>query len=194
MKKDWTGDYHSVCVTLGARNECKEERAENDYYATHPEAALHLMEIEKLSHNIWECACGEGHLARTWISAGYNVKCTDLVYRGFGVGGVDFLKCTEMFDGDIITNPPYKQALEFVEHAYELVPEGRKVCMFLKIQFLEGKRRREFFNKHPPKRVWVSTSRIPCGRNGVFEPSAVCYAWFVWEKGWTGAPMLGWFN
>lgn len=62
--------------------------------------------------------------------------------------------------------------------------------MFLKLQFLEGKARRKLFDKYPPKRVYVSSARLRCAMNGDFEkyakPNAVCYAWFVWEKGYTG--------
>lgn len=194
MAKDWTGDYHSVCGCLGARNECKEDREENDYYATRPDAVEWLMKLEGLSPKIWECACGEGHLAKPLIANGFDVLCTDLVDRGFGKGGVDFLKQTEIFDGDVVTNPPYKFAQEFVEHALALVPEGRKVCMFLKVQFLEGKGRKRLFEENPPRRVWVSSSRIPCGKNGVFKDSMVAYAWYVWEKGFKGETALKWFN
>lgn len=86
-KQDWIGNYHSVCGCLGARNECKEEREKHDYYATQPIAAEYLIEIENLNKNIWECACGEGHLAKVFIKNGFNVKATDLIYRGFGEGG-----------------------------------------------------------------------------------------------------------
>lgn len=85
--KDWTGNYHSVCGCLGARNECKEDREINDYYATSPIAAEWLLKIENLSSRIWECAVGEGHLAKVFMANGYDVKATDLVYRGFGAGG-----------------------------------------------------------------------------------------------------------
>lgn len=194
MAKDWTGNYHSVCGCLGAHNECVEDREENDFYATQPIAIEWLMKLENLNHNIWEAACGKGHLAKPLIEAGYNVKCTDLIDRGFGEGGIDFFEQTEIFEGDIITNPPYKFAQEFIEHALELVPEGNKVCMFLKVQFLEGKRRRKLFEEHPPKTVWVSTSRIQCGKNGEFKGSMVAYAWYVWEKGYKGETTLKWFN
>lgn len=90
--KDWTGNYHSVCGCLGAHNECKEDREEHDYYATQPIAAEWLMKIENLNQKIWECACGEGHLAKPFIAAGYDVKCTDLIDRGFGRGGTTSLK------------------------------------------------------------------------------------------------------
>lgn len=192
--KDWVGNYHSVCGCLGAHNECKEDREIHDYYATQPVAAELLTEIETLDKNIWECACGEGHLAKVFESKGFNVKSTDLIDRGYGQGGVDFLKQTEKFDGDIVTNPPYKYAQEFIEKALELVTDGHKVCMFLKVQFLEGKARRKMYDLAPPRTVWVSTSRIQCGKNGEFKGSMVAYAWFIWEKGYKGDTVLKWFN
>ena len=97
----------------------------------------------------------------------------------------------------IVTNPPYKHSLEFVEHALECVREGRFVCMFLKIQFLEGQKRKHFFLENPPVRVWVSSSRIKCAINGDFDAngqSAACYAWYVWQKGYKGKTELKWFN
>lgn len=191
---DWSGNYHSVCGCLGARNECKEPRAEHDFYATQPIAATWLMKIETLSPKIWECACGEGHLAKPFMQNGYDVLCTDLIDRGFGTGGVDFLKCETPFEGDIITNPPYKYAQDFVEHALNLITENHKVCMFLKVQFMEGKSRRRLFDTFPPRTIWVSSSRIQCGRNGVFSGNMVAYAWYVWEKGFKGTTQLKWFN
>jgi len=194
MNKDWTGNYHSVVGCLGARNETKEEREENDFYATQPIAGEWLCRLENLDTNIWECACGEGHLSKVFEKHGYTVKSTDLIDRGYGEGGVDFLTQTEIWNGDIVTNPPYKYAQEFVEHALELVEDGHKVCMFLKVQFLEGKSRREMYEKYPPKRIWISSSRIQCGKNGVFKGSMIAYAWYIWEKGYKGDPVIKWFN
>ena len=135
--------------------------------------------------------------------AGYSVISTDLVYRGFGYpASVDFLsnKAEECFSGDIITNPPYKYALEFVEQALRVVKPNHKVAMFLKLTFLEGQKRRSFFKINPPKTIYVSSSRLICARNGEFEKfkngsgSAVAYAWYVWEKGYIGDPVIKWIN
>lgn len=197
---DWVGNANSIYKTLGASNHTDKERENNDYYATEPKAAELLLEVEDLHDFIWECACGEGHLAQVFRKHGYVVKATDLVDRGYGIGGVDFLKESVPFVGDIVTNPPYKYAKEFVEHAIELVVDGRKVCMFLKLQFLEGKSRRALFDKYPPKCVYVASGRIQCAKNGDFEKmkagggSAVAYAWFVWEKGYTGDTVVKWIN
>jgi hypothetical protein len=195
MSKDWNGDYHSVFGCLGASNLSKSEREINDYYATDPVAGEWLIKLEDLCPNIWECACGEGHLSKVFIKHGFKVRSTDLIDRGFGEGGIDFLKCNKKFDGDIVTNPPYKYAQEFIEHALSLVPNGNKVCMFLKIQFLEGKSRRLLYELYPPRTIWVSSSRLACLKNGKEAANAIqAYGWYVWEKGYKGDTTVKWFN
>ena len=200
QSKDWTGNTRSTHAVLGARNFTEYDRENNDYYATDPYAATLLMEQEKFSPYIWECACGEGHLSKEFEKAGYKVCSSDIVDRGFG-RVQDFL--TSCFPPplpgfDIITNPPYSKAQDFVEHALDIIDEGHKVAMFLKIQFLEGKARRKLFEKYPPKTVYVSSSRLRCAMNGDFEryakATAVCYAWYVWVKGYTGDTVIKWIN
>lgn len=200
MSKDWVGNNRSVHATLGARNYAQNEREENDYYATEPKALELLLDLENFSCDVWECACGEGHLAKVLESRGHNVYASDLIDRGYGIGGVDFLKHEKPFDGDIITNPPYKYAKEFVEKAMELITDGHKVAMFLKLQFLEGKARRKIFENTPPKTIYVASSRLLCAKNAEFKRmkqgggSAVAYAWFIFEKGYKGETIVRWFN
>ncbi len=194
--KDWVGNMNSIYSTLGASNHSKGDRQNEDYYATEPKAMELLLEEETFAPRVWECACGEGHLSKVLERHGYDVLSTDLIYRGYG-RQEDFLKAEGGFDGDIITNPPYKFAMEFVKKALSLVPAGNKVAMFLKLTFLEGKGRKQFFLDNPPKTVYVSSSRLICAMNGDFETitsSAVAYAWFVWEKGYTGDPVIRWIN
>lgn len=198
--KDWTGNCNSVWKTLGASNHCAGEREQNDYYATSPKAAELLLEIEDLDKNdpIWECSSGENHLADVFREHGYRVRTSDIVKRTETTEQLDFLSegVTE-WDGNIVTNPPYKYAGEFVKKALGIIPSGKKCIMFLKLQFMEGKQRRKLFEKYPPKTVWVSSSRLACAKNGEFSAhsgSAVAYAWFVWEKGYGGETKLKWFN
>lgn len=188
----------NVYSTLGASNHSLKERQEHDYYSTDPRAVELLLANEQFAPKIWEPACG-GHISKVLEQYGYNVTSTDLVYRGYGEPkSVDFLKDNfDGFDGDIVTNPPYKHALEFCERALEVVQPGHKVAMLLRLLFLEGKQRKEFFMRNPPKIVYVSSSRITCAVNGDFEgtgSSAVAYAWFVWEKGFKGDPIIKWIN
>lgn len=188
-----------VFSTLGASNHVADERAANDYYATDPRAVEMLLQMEIFAPVIWEPACGEGHISKVLQAHGYEVISTDLIYRGFGdPEPLNFLEETlDGFEGDIITNPPYSVGLQFVERALESVRPGGKVAMFLKVQFLEGKRRGEFFKKSPPRSVYISRSRLACYKNGDLTTnpeSAIAYAWYVWEKGFTGDPVIKWFN
>lgn len=199
--KDWTGNKKSTFVTLGASSHSEGERESNDYYATDPKALeIFLDKIGedgiKLHNNIWECACGEGHLSKVLESRGYKVWSTDLVDRGYGSGNTDFLKSIpDSWCGDILTNPPYKYAKEFVEKALEVTRIGTYTVMFLKIQFLEGQGRRELFKRYPPKYVYVNSTRQICYINGDMSrkmSSASCYCWFVWQKGFNGEPVIRW--
>jgi hypothetical protein len=201
MGKDWTGNSNSIFKTLGASSHTLNDRQGEDYYATEPKAAHLLLRLESFSNNIWECACGEGHLSKVFEDAGYIVKSTDLIDRGFGDNGIDFLGLeVQDWNGDIITNPPYKYAQEFIEKALQIIPIGNKVAMFLKLQFMEGKKRKHLFITHPPKVIYVSSSRLLCAKNGEFKKmidgggSAVAYGWFVWEKGFKGETVVKWFN
>jgi hypothetical protein len=196
MSKDWTGNGNSIFKTLGASSHTDADRQAEDYYATDPKAVDMLLDMEQFNRDIWEPACGEGHMTNVLEARGHNVRCTDLIDRGVGTGGVDFLGIDNMeWHGDIITNPPYKYSLEFVEKALSIIPTGNKVAMFLKIQFLESQGRKHFLRTFPPKTVYVASNRIECAINGDFRgTSAVCYAWYVWEKGFKGTTELKWFN
>jgi len=69
--------------------------------------------------------------------------------------------------------------------------------MFLKVLFLEGKKRKEMFKLYPPRHIYVSSSRIICAKNGEFDnykSSAIAYGWFVWEKGYKGDTVIKWIN
>lgn len=94
------------------------ERVEDDFYPTPPENLDCLgtyLDLESLV--VWEPACGEGDLSKRLVELGtQKVISTDLVDRGFGVGGIDFLQCPTapgalLNYGNkrfaIITNPPY---------------------------------------------------------------------------------------
>ena len=197
--KDWTGNAKSVFVCNGASNHTDDERQIDDYYATEPKATQLLLDKVQFSNVVWECACGGGHMSEVLKQNGYSVYSTDLVDRGYEDTIIlDFLKFNVLNNIDIITNPPYKYAKEFVEHALDISSYGVKVAMFLKPTFLEGKARKKLFEKYPPKAVYVSSSRLQCAKNGDFEKygkgvgTAVAYAWYVWEKGFNGKTIIEW--
>ena len=194
---DWTGNSKSVFTPLGASNHSDRERASLDFYASPPSAITDLLakhEIPRMS--IWECATGECNLAKPLQDAGYNVITSDIVERAEPIDYVeDFLTTTELRAPIVLTNPPYRNACEFVLHALELGAEY--VYMFLKTTFLEGQSRYEqLFSAYPPKEIWVFTKRVQVALNNNPEEfkksSAVSYSWFIWEKGFNGSPSVHW--
>lgn len=197
MGKSMVGGRAAVFKTIGASNHTNHERQREDYYATEPAATEWLCKLERFNSAILEPSCGEGHISEVLKAHGYDVTSRDLIDRGYGEVA-DFLSIDNVsFDGDIITNPPFKYAQQFVEKALQIIPEGNKVAMFLKLTFLEGQARRELFRAAPPMRVWVSSSRLKCAMNGVFDAlgqSATAYAWFIWKKGYKGETVVKWFN
>lgn len=189
--KDWTGNKSSVYKIIASSNHSESEREENDYYATDPKCLEMLLKYETFIPYVWECAVGGGHLAEVLKNKGYDVLCSDIVDRGYpNTDIVDFLKVKKEdiktdFSRDIITNPPYKYAKEFVEHALNISMGGTKIAMFLKLTFLEGPARRKLFEKYPPEKIYVFSQRVLCAKNGDFDntkSSAVAYAWFIWQK------------
>lgn len=194
---DWTGNSRTIYTIIGATNHAFGERAADDFYATDPVAIDLLMESGiELAHDLWEPACGQGHLSERLKTYNYNVYSTDLIDRGYGDDHFDFLASDRHWSGDIITNPPYKYAQAFVEHALDLIDDGRMVILFLKLSFLESKVRKSFFARKQLEAVYVFSDRITCAKNGDFEAvktrSAVAYGWFVFRKGYNGWPQIRW--
>ena len=198
--KDWKGNKASTSKTLGASNHTDNERGHLDYYATEPKAIKLLFDLEKFDTNIWECACGELSLSNEMTRLGKSVFSTDIVSRHINIDKqMDFLGIdnTLIWGGDIITNPPYAYANEFILKALSILNTGKKLALFLPIRYLEGKTRKEIYKHNPPHTIYVSAGRLICAINGRFDlqkGSAVSYAWFVWEKGYKGETILKWFN
>lgn len=183
------------------------EREENDYYATNPHALeVFLDKLDsdniELNKNIWEPACGEGHLSKLLEDKGYNVKSTDLINRGYGKGGINFIEQgksllgeKEEWGGDILTNPPFKLAEDFVRVGMDILSPGNKLLLFLKIQFLESQKRKKLFKNYPLKYVYCYSERQQCAKNADFEKYTATtqfYAWYIWERGFDGETILRW--
>ncbi len=187
-------DKSVIYRTLWASNHVQDDRAGQDFYATDPRAIELLLAHEKFNKYILEPACWAWHISEVLYNHWYEVYSSDIIDRKYGQVK-DFFSYSDR-NGDMITNPPYSQAQEFIEHALKITKPWVKIAMLLKLQFLEGKKRKEFFKKHPPKIVYVHSERIMCAKNWDFEwlkkswGSAVAYAWYIWENGWQWEPVI----
>lgn len=185
-------------------------RVDNDFYATDPKAVemlLNTINYTPKGREFLEPCVGEGHIAdivNRYYNDYFHMTGLDIVDRGWSNGRFikeNFLtwKCETPYDL-IITNPPYSLAKEFVEKGMECLYNGGYMCMFLKIQFLESAKRKELFDKYPPKYIYVFRNRMPTWNNrqpknpkiGKKWATTMCYAWFVWEKGSISEPIVRW--
>ena len=165
-------------------------REKDDYYATPPSCTKALLCVEQFVGDVYEPCCGQGHISEVLIDKGYHVESSDLVDRGYGKPRVDFLMETKPRK-NVVTNPPYRNALDFVRKATDLA--DNKVAMLLKLNFLEGVARKEFFMTRPPAKVYVFSSRQSLMKGGVpHKGGMIALAWCVWEKNYNGETKVNW--
>ena len=172
--------------TLAARGD--------DLYETPPEAVRALLAAEDLPAGIWEPACGPGAIARVLRAAGHRVVATDLVATDlvdYGSPDQDAARIDFLFERSapagvetIVTNPPFKLAEEFAEHALRLCP---RVIMLARLAFLEAERPTGVLDDGRLARVLVFKERLPMmHRHGWEGPrikgGAMAFAWFVWDR------------
>lgn len=176
------------------------KRQEHDFYATDPKAVYEIISKHKFDNNILEPMAGQGHIAETLRKNGFNVTTNELYDYDYATDyKLDiFDPNLPKFNGDIISNPPYKDCHKYVKRCLELVNNGKQVCLMLKVTFLEGiTRYNQIFKDNPPKIVYVATKRVRCPKNADFESKpndAMCFCWFIWEKGFKSDPIIKWFN
>jgi len=165
-----------------------------DFFPTPEWATYALIDNEKFSGEIWECACGDGTMSRVLQETGQSVFSSDLYQRGYGEAGRDFLLPFRSAE-NIITNPPYNCAEGFVSSGVRSAK--KKFALLLRLAFLEGANRsRTVFANSPPARVWVFSERITFYPKGapIKGTGTTAYAWFVWDKDAVGGTELKWFR
>lgn len=202
-----------VFKIIGASNHCADEREATDFYSTDPDCVKDILELEQFGNKVLEPCCGSGNISKVLEDAGYAVTSTDLYNHGYGTTGVNLFTYKNI-DADIITNPPFGIVTEFIEHMLDNLKSGHKMALFLKLQFLEGQDRyKKVFTRKNLKTVYLYTKRVACYKNnemylknedGTFKldkdgnkmkiPSAVAYAWYVFEADYQGDPIIKWIS
>lgn len=169
-------------------------RPEDDFYPTPPGATRALLSVEKFDKYIWEPACGDGAISKVLIEAGHNVFSTDLNDHGYGSAGIDFLNAVTFTENQVVTNPPFKLADQFVTKCVTLGIE--KFALLCKLQFLEGQKRSKILQSSGLARVWIFSKRLSLTRNGLPMKNGgmIAFAWFCFERGYTGKPEIGWIE
>ena len=174
-----TGKNFSLCNSP--------KRHKSDFYQTPYCLTDLLLTVEKFEGSILEPACGQLAIVNRLP------YCTRYYDKD-----VDFLQETTRYD-NIITNPPFSLAKEFILKAKEIC--DKKFVFLLPISYLHGKERYDIIwtdKKFPLRTVYVFT-RYPLLEDTV-RPDGKCktgmmvYAWFVWDKNYEGDPTIQWLD
>ncbi len=163
-----------------------EARDSLDFFPTPPWATRALLEWlgerPGFRSSVWEPACGAGDMARPLAEHFGQVIASDV--HDYGFGDVrDFLWPGPAEPVDwVITNPPFRLALEFVERAHQVARVG--IAMLVRTAFLEGGERYErLFSKTPPSEILQFAERVPMfrGRLDASGSTATAYCWLAWR-------------
>lgn len=153
-------------------------RRDHDFYPTPPEPTQALLPwMAEWPKRVWEPACGDGGIAQPLMRGGFDVVGTDLIDRGFGHGGVDFLQTSELRAPSIVTNPPFGAlAHPFIEHALNL--GVGHMAMLLNLNFWSAAKRTPLWNRRKPAAVLALCWRPDF--TGAGSPYFNC-AWTIWN-------------
>lgn len=154
-------------------------RPDHDFYPTPPECtrALMLAEDAVMPHRIWEPACGDGAIARVLEGYGRSVIAHDLIDRGYGLGGMNFLFATTAPCNALVTNPPFNQAEKFIMTARRL--DIDYMALLLKSTYWHAAERRPLFKAFQPARMRALSWRLDF--YNLRRPVMEC-AWFIWDR------------
>ncbi|MBM3450510.1 MAG: hypothetical protein FJX78_05950 [Armatimonadetes bacterium] len=192
-------------------------RATDDFYVEPPEAVHALFDAEHFRGHIYDPACGIGTIVKIARQRGYGAAGSDIEDRlGLSQSGVwfrqDFVTgswgprpvlasrdgYTVQLDENIVCNPPYGLAQEFILRA--LIVAQRKVAMLLRLSFLEGQERAKLFQSTRLARVHVFSYRISMPSGAALaagtkpKGGSVAFAWFVWDRDHVGPPTINWLT
>jgi hypothetical protein len=139
-------------------------RKEHDFYPT-PFSIVELMVKEFMNRqdasckalDIWEPCAGDKRIAEAIKSYAVVTEKTHSIGKRYMVGNVhctdiqegqDFFSYKEALLPNIMTNPPFKDIREFIDHAFEIGVE--KMALISGERLWACKKGREQFERHKP--------------------------------------------
>jgi hypothetical protein len=172
------------------------KRKKNDFYETPYSMTKQflLLNLFDRRKTIVEPAAGNGAISGELYPYGFgNVVSYDL-YKD----EIDFLTDKEKYP-QMITNPPYSLAKEFILHAKEIITE--KFALLLPLSYLHGKERYDVIwtdKVFPLSEIYVFTRYPLLGEplrdDGKYETGMQVYAWYVWDKKCSHPPIIKWID
>jgi len=166
------------------------QRKKSDFYETPYSMTRRFLDGYTFTNEVLEPACGSGAIVKVLQERGYDVSHYDVE--------TDFLKETRKWQ-NVVTNPPFSLAHEFIEKCAEICTE--EFALLLPLSYLHGKKRYDDFfanNKIGLKAINVFTRYPLLGESlredGKYHTGMMVYAWFVFAKDHVAEPVIRWID
>jgi hypothetical protein len=169
---------------------------DNGFYQEPSWFADAIFEVEDMRAGVYDPFCGEGTIPKAALARGIQAIGSDIVDRGYGVGGTDFFSVGSRFMPivcNIVTNPDYSILREAIDHALSITIG--KVAVVARLGFLASQARREWFQSVPLARVWIASKRpsMPPGGKGIkASGGTIEYCWLVFDRLHVGETVIRW--
>jgi hypothetical protein len=194
-------NQHARRANVNATNYARDQ---HDLYTEPRWISQRLFEVEDFRGTIHDPAVGSGRIVDAAREAGYACTGADIVRRSGQFLRLDFLKDVRRHQ-NIVCNPPFRIAPEFIPHALKLA--RRKVAMVFplaRIAAANGPRGSFWINDTPLERVWILSPRpsmppadiaIDCERRGLLPSGGTeDFTWLVFRIGFAGRPEIRWLH
>ena len=176
-----------------------------DLYET-PEWATELIvsrliedKILNIGDMTTEPCSGAGAISNVLLDAGFKVKSSDIQDEDFVFGSrnVDVYNMPDKSEDIVFTNPPYNLMTKNGMLNEFLRVANDKVILLLNIYYLSSQDRYELLTNSPLKYIYVHSERVtmfPYGEEKPKSSGTKMFAWFVWEHGYEGEPIVRWLS
>jgi hypothetical protein len=188
----------SLPPTRRAIHRSAHQRKTRDFYATPAWVTEALLRHIRFRGPIWEPCCGDGAMSMVLAAHGHQVVSTDIVDRGFGTAGLDFLATNTVPGGcvSIITNPPYGDTgshigqsrsapamLRFLRHALVLTASVQgQLALLVRLSWVAGVRAASIMSAGPFAATIILNRRIQWFEDGDQTNTAQHHhAWIVFD-------------
>lgn len=126
-----------------------------------------------------------------------NIEASDIQTADYikGMKGVDVYEVEDNACDVVITNPPYNLMTKGNMLAeFQRIAE-KKVILLLNIFYLSSKERKQMLKNSNLRHIYIHSDRVtmfPYGQERPKNGGTKMYAWYVWDKEYTGKPTLSW--
>lgn len=158
----------------------RDVRLSYDEYETPDRVTELLLDRFSFTGPVLDPCCGSRRLLRVLYARGYEAAGDDIQ------NGQDYLETSDVWQGDVITNPPYHRGLADAFVAHALAKSTGDVAMLLQAGFLFGAGRANgLFAQLPPTDVLVVPWRIRFhvgGSDDLIKSQAYNHVWVIWRR------------